>query len=190
MQPQRMHYSCQVDIATTRDRVLALMTDPQRAHEWQPGLERYESVEGERGRPGSVSRLHFAGAPGDGVMTERVETLDESSYDVVYLLGPVRNENHNSFTDLPDTTGVLLDLAGLTGGSERTLVFTRTKYGAKKLTKQLNGRGVPAVELHGNLGQNARVRNLDAFHSGTVQTLVAVMVQRPVPAVRSGSERR
>ena len=32
MQPQRMHYSCQVDIATTRDRVLALMTDPQRAH--------------------------------------------------------------------------------------------------------------------------------------------------------------
>ena len=114
MQPQRMHYSCQVDIATTRDWVLALMTDPQRAHEWQPGLERYESVEGERGRPGSVSRLHFAGAPGDGVMTERVETLDESSYDVVYLLGPVRNENHNTFTDLPAD-------AATTGGGTRWL---------------------------------------------------------------------
>ncbi|GMA41375.1 DEAD/DEAH box helicase [Mobilicoccus caccae] len=64
-------------------------------------------------------------------------------------------------------------VAGLTGGADRTVVFTRTKYGAKKLAKQLNGRGVPSVELHGNLGQNARVRNLDAFHSGEVTTLVA-----------------
>ena len=31
----------------------------------------------------------------------------------------------------------------------------------------------PAVELHGNLAQNARTRNLDAFHSGTATTLVA-----------------
>ena len=51
--------------------------------------------------------------------------------------------------------------------------FTRTKHGAKKLAKQLNGRGIPAVDLHGNLSQNARVRNLEAFDSGRVETLVA-----------------
>jgi superfamily II DNA/RNA helicase len=53
------------------------------------------------------------------------------------------------------------------------VVFTRTKHGAKKLTKQLNALGVPAVELHGNLSQNARDRNMAAFSSGTAQTLVA-----------------
>jgi superfamily II DNA/RNA helicase len=52
-------------------------------------------------------------------------------------------------------------------------VFTRTKHGAKGLARQLNRSGVAAVELHGNLGQNARTRNLDAFHSGRASTLVA-----------------
>jgi superfamily II DNA/RNA helicase len=52
-------------------------------------------------------------------------------------------------------------------------VFTRTKHGAKALTRQLNKSGVPAVELHGNLGQGARTRNMEAFHSGKASTLVA-----------------
>ena len=49
----------------------------------------------------------------------------------------------------------------------RTLVFTRTKRGAKALTRQLVAAGVPAVELHGNLAQNARSRNLRAFSDGS-----------------------
>ena len=67
-------------------------------------------------------------------------------------------------------TDVLVDLAAAAG---RTLIFTRTKSRAKALTRQLNQRGVPAVELHGNLSQNARTRSMDAFHAGRVQTLVA-----------------
>lgn len=65
---------------------------------------------------------------------------------------------------------VLVDLTSAPG---RTVVFTRTKYGAKALARQLNSNGVPSVELHGNLSQNARTRNLDAFHSGKATTLVA-----------------
>jgi superfamily II DNA/RNA helicase len=65
---------------------------------------------------------------------------------------------------------VLVDLTSAPG---RTLVFTRTKHGAKALARQLNKSGVPTVELHGNLSQNARTRNMDAFHSGKAQTLVA-----------------
>jgi superfamily II DNA/RNA helicase len=65
---------------------------------------------------------------------------------------------------------VLVDLASAPG---RTVVFTRTKHGAKALARQLNARGVPTVELHGNLGQNARTRNMDAFHTGKASTLVA-----------------
>ncbi|RLV48732.1 DEAD/DEAH box helicase [Nocardioides mangrovicus] len=65
---------------------------------------------------------------------------------------------------------VLVDLAAAPG---RTLVFTRTKHGAKNLSRQLAAKGVAAVELHGNLSQNARTRNLDAFSSGAATTLVA-----------------
>ncbi|MEO5982051.1 MAG: DEAD/DEAH box helicase [Pedococcus sp.] len=65
---------------------------------------------------------------------------------------------------------VLLDLTSAPG---RKVVFTRTKHGAKKLAKQLNASGVPAVELHGNLGQGARDRNMAAFHEGKASTLVA-----------------
>nr|WP_305070117.1 DEAD/DEAH box helicase [Microlunatus sp. Gsoil 973] len=64
-------------------------------------------------------------------------------------------------------------LINLTSAPGRTVVFTRTKYGAKALARQLNRGGVPAAELHGNLSQNARIRNLDAFHSGQAMTLVA-----------------
>jgi superfamily II DNA/RNA helicase len=53
------------------------------------------------------------------------------------------------------------------------MIFTRTKHGAKKLSKQLNASGIPTVELHGNLSQNARTRNMDAFQAGAASTLVA-----------------
>jgi superfamily II DNA/RNA helicase len=65
---------------------------------------------------------------------------------------------------------VLVDLTAAPG---RALVFTRTKYGAKSLTKKLIAQGVPAVELHGNLSQGARTRNLEAFADGSAKTLVA-----------------
>jgi superfamily II DNA/RNA helicase len=64
-------------------------------------------------------------------------------------------------------------LVELTAAPGRTLVFTRTKHGAKKLTRQLIASGVPAVELHGNLSQNVRTRNLEAFSDGSTGTLVA-----------------
>lgn len=69
-----------------------------------------------------------------------------------------------------DRLQVLVDLTAAPG---RTLVFTRTKRGAQKLTRQLVASGIPAVELHGNLAQNARSRNLQAFADGVTTTLVA-----------------
>jgi len=61
----------------------------------------------------------------------------------------------------------------LASGTGRRVLFMRTKHQAKKLAKQLTADGVPAVELHGNLGQGARERNLEAFTSGAVKVLVA-----------------
>jgi len=52
-------------------------------------------------------------------------------------------------------------------------VFTRTKRGAERLARQLTAAGIPAAELHGNLAQGARARNLAAFGSGAVRVMVA-----------------
>jgi superfamily II DNA/RNA helicase len=57
--------------------------------------------------------------------------------------------------------------------AHRTLLFARTKHGARKLARQLTAGGIPAAELHGNLAQPARQRNLDAFASGAARVLVA-----------------
>jgi superfamily II DNA/RNA helicase len=72
-----------------------------------------------------------------------------------------------------DRNGRLEVIADLAAAPGRTLLFTRTKRGAKVLARQLNARGVPAVELHGNLSQGARTKALDAFSSGRATTLVA-----------------
>jgi superfamily II DNA/RNA helicase len=58
-------------------------------------------------------------------------------------------------------------------GSERTLAFTRTKHAARTLARRLTKAGIPSLDLHGNLSQAARTRNLDAFHRGQVRVLVA-----------------
>ncbi|WP_194239537.1 DEAD/DEAH box helicase [Pseudactinotalea terrae] len=61
----------------------------------------------------------------------------------------------------------------LASGTARRLLFTRTKHQAKRLAQQLTTAGIPAVDLHGNLSQNARQRNLEAFSTGAVKVLVA-----------------
>ncbi len=61
----------------------------------------------------------------------------------------------------------------LASGTGRRLLFMRTKHQAKRLARQLTAGGIPAVDLHGNLSQNARQRNLEAFSSGSARVLVA-----------------
>ena len=84
---------------------------------------------------------------------------------------PVATMSHHMLhVRADDRFEVLVDLTAAPG---RSLVFTRTKRGAKVLTKKLVAAGVPAVELHGNLAQNARTRNMSDFAEGKVRTLVA-----------------
>ena len=61
----------------------------------------------------------------------------------------------------------------LASGSGRRILFMRTKHQARKLAKQLTESGVPSVDLHGNLSQPARERNLAMFASGHARVLVA-----------------
>jgi superfamily II DNA/RNA helicase len=61
-------------------------------------------------------------------------------------------------------------------GAGRSLVFVRTKRGADRLVKRLQGREVNAVAMHGDKSQGQRERALARFERGEVMTLVATDV--------------
>lgn len=122
--------------------------------------------------------------PKDGQRLLFSATLD-NGVDVLvrrYLVNPVTHsvdsdatteldiEHHVLTVDEGDKGAVVQELAS---GLGRTVMFTRTKHHARKLARTLTLAGVPAVDLQGNLAQNARDRNLAAFRSGEVRVLVA-----------------
>jgi superfamily II DNA/RNA helicase len=122
--------------------------------------------------PRDSQRLLFS-ATLDGAINVLVKRFltDPVTHQADSAQSPVSTMSHHVLhVDNGAHLPVIVDLAAAPG---RKVVFTRTKHRAKKLAKQLNASGVPAVELHGNLSQGARTRNMDDFHSGRAQTLVA-----------------
>ncbi|HUQ40095.1 MAG TPA: DEAD/DEAH box helicase [Acidimicrobiales bacterium] len=111
-------------------------------------------------------------------------TLDNGVDIIVkrYLHNPATHSVDDVNGAPPDMTHHVLEVTSdvkgsvvreLASGHGRALLFTRTKHGAKKLARQLTAAGVPAVDLHGNLSQPMRQKNLAAFTAGTVRVLVA-----------------
>jgi len=83
------------------------------------------------------------------------------------------------FVDKADKRAMLervLREAGEGGDLGRTLVFTRTKHGANRLSEQLDRAGIGSAAIHGNKTQGARERALEAFRRGTTRVLVATDV--------------
>jgi len=88
---------------------------------------------------------------------------------------PVAAMTHHVFTVAgPDAKRELINT--LASGSGRRILFMRTKHHAKRLAHQLTQSGIPSVDLHGNLSQGARDRNLAAFSNGDARVLVATDV--------------
>ena len=75
--------------------------------------------------------------------------------------------------DPEDRSAVLLRLVQ---GEGKSLIFTRTKMTAERLSESLTQAGVPTARLHGDLNQNQRNRNLERFTKGNVRVLVATDV--------------
>ncbi|MGB0415767.1 MAG: DEAD/DEAH box helicase [Coraliomargarita sp.] len=61
-------------------------------------------------------------------------------------------------------------------GGELSLIFTRTKHGAKNLAKKLNQEGIQADSIHGNKSQSAREKTLERYRRGELDVLVATDV--------------
>jgi superfamily II DNA/RNA helicase len=122
--------------------------------------------------PAGGQRLLFSATLDNAVATLVRRYLDKPithSVDSVDATPP--DLEHHAFTvTAADKAAVVRELAS---GQERALLFTRTKHAAKKLAKDLTAGGIPAVDLHGNLSQAQRDRNLAAFADGSTRVLVA-----------------
>jgi len=76
------------------------------------------------------------------------------------------------FVDKTNKNPLILDvIGGLSAPS--ILVFTRTKYGADRLSKFLNKNGIKAEAIHGDKSQNNRQRALNAFKDKSIRVMVA-----------------
>ncbi len=131
-----------------------------------------------------VTRI-LAATPSGGQRLLFSATLDNGVDKLVkrFLRNEVLHSVDTADSPVPAMTHHVFHVAGvqakkelvhrLASGSERRILFMRTKHQARKLAKQLTESGVPAVDLHGNLSQPARDRNLAAFSAGDVRVLVA-----------------
>jgi superfamily II DNA/RNA helicase len=129
-----------------------------------------------RATPKHSQRLLFSATLDNGVNkivdqflnNQVMHSVDEEN-------SPVAQMTHHVFEAAsPEAKTQLVN--ALASGSARRILFMRTKHHAKKLALALTKAGIPAVDLHGNLSQNARDRNLAAFASGAVRVLVATDV--------------
>ena len=89
-------------------------------------------------------------------------------------------DQHVLFVKKTDKQNLLLDLIkehqDSSKNNELSLVFSRTKHGAKNLARKLSSAGIEADSLHGNKSQNARQKTLDLYKKGEVRVLVATDV--------------
>jgi superfamily II DNA/RNA helicase len=121
--------------------------------------------------PPDGQRMLFSATLDNAVNVLVRRFLDEPARHSVDSAAPPAQIKHHLLTVAPaDRTAVVCALAG---GDNRALIFTRTKHGAHRLARQLAAAGVPAAELHGDLAQGARSRNLASFSSGRVRVMVA-----------------
>jgi superfamily II DNA/RNA helicase len=66
--------------------------------------------------------------------------------------------------------------AAIAGGVDRIMMFTRTKFGADRLARDLAKEGVRAAAIHGDLRQAVREKALADFGAGKLPVLVATDV--------------
>lgn len=67
-----MKYTCEIDINKPVEETVELFDNQENLFKWMPGLKNLELIEGERGQPGSKTKLLF---DMNGKEIEMVETL-------------------------------------------------------------------------------------------------------------------
>lgn len=100
-----MKYTCETTIRLPRQRVIELFDNPENLKYWMPGLEKFEHINGEPGKPGAQSRLEFKMGKRKMVMIETITVRNlPHEFSGTYEVNNVYNEVKNFFEELPDGT--------------------------------------------------------------------------------------
>ena len=124
---------------------------------------------------GSQRMLLSATLDGDVDKLVRTHLRDPQLHELDPNAGAVTTMAHHvmvvgGFRDKVEAATALVE------ANPRTIIFTRTREGATELADALGEGGIEAVDLHGNLSQRVRERNLHKFSTGKAKVVVATDV--------------
>ena len=124
---------------------------------------------------GSQRMLLSATLDGDVDKLVRTHLRSPKLHELDPSAGAVSTMDHHvmvvgGFRDKVEAATALVD------ANPKSIVFTRTREGATELRDALAEGGIEAVDLHGNLSQRVRERNLHKFSSGKAKVVVATDV--------------
>jgi ATP-dependent RNA helicase RhlE len=123
--------------------------------------------------PAQRQTLFFSATMPEDIRHLANDILDNPTTVQIGQIAPARTVSH-AFYPVPDKLKKNLLLAMLqqtpTG---RVLIFTRTKYRARNLARDLDKRGYRAAALQGNMSQNQRQQAIDGFRNGKFDILAA-----------------
>lgn len=125
--------------------------------------------------PEGTQRMLFSATLDHGVdKLVRRFLNDPKVHEIDSATAQVSTMTQHVFQVVPAQKGKVVK--ALASGTGKRILFTRTKMEAEELAAELIEDGIPAAELHGNLSQSQRDRNLRAFSSDEVRVMVATDV--------------
>jgi len=124
--------------------------------------------------PQSQRLLLSATLDGDVDKLVKRHLPDHRLFEVDQVEDQVETMEHHVLVTAPtEKTATALELLR---ANPRSIVFTRTRRGATRLARQLTQKGLEAVDMHGDLSQRNRERNLARFTRGEASVIVATDV--------------
>ena len=123
--------------------------------------------------PKQRQTLFFSATMPDDIRTLADNILDDPVTVQIGIIAPAKTVSHAIYP-VPHNLKKSLLLAVLQQTpTSRVLIFTRTKYRARNLARDLEKRGYRASALQGNMSQNQRQRAIDGFREGKYDILAA-----------------
>jgi ATP-dependent RNA helicase RhlE len=123
--------------------------------------------------PAQRQTLFFSATMPDDIRTLADTILKKPKQVQIGMIAPAKTVSHALYP-VPEKlkTKLLLTMLEHTR-TGRVLVFTRTKYRARNLARDLEKQGYRVAALQGNMTQNRRLEALNGFRNGKYDLLVA-----------------
>ncbi|QJB57084.1 DEAD/DEAH box helicase [Pseudodesulfovibrio sp. zrk46] len=123
--------------------------------------------------PSKRQNLLFSATMPRSILTFAKRILVNPKKVEINTKSPVSTVKHVFYKTSDKGKGELLDDLLSRGEHQSMLIFTRTKYKAKNLSRKLSKTGYDTTFLQGNMSQNQREKALNGFREGQFSIMVA-----------------